>query len=147
MRLSLATGACGLCLLCGSPAPADTVVAPQDDLSDLSIEQLANIQVRSASKRDEPLSAAPAALYVIDHEQIVRSGAVTTPEMLRLAPNLQVYQQSTAHWVVTARGAQRLAQRAEFFEQAAGAGRRSNRLHPAVFRRVLRPARPDSRRH
>ena len=104
MRLSLATGACGLCLLCASPALADTVVAPQDDLSDLSIEQLANIQVRSASKRDEPLSAAPAALYVIDHEQIVRPGAVTIPEMLRLAPNLQVYQQSPAHWVVTARG-------------------------------------------
>jgi len=32
------------------------------------------------------------------------SGAVTIPEMLRLAPNLQVYQQSPAQWVVTARG-------------------------------------------
>ena len=105
MRLSVATGACGLCLCLASPAVADTVAAPnQDDLSNLSIEQLANIQVRSASKREEPLSAAPAALYVIDHEQIVRSGAVTIPEMLRLAPNLQVYQQSPAHWVVTARG-------------------------------------------
>jgi iron complex outermembrane receptor protein len=80
-------------------------VAPnQDDLSSLSIEQLANIHVRSASKREEPLSAAPAAMYVIDHGQIVRSGAVTIPEMLRLAPNLQVYQQTPAHWVVTARG-------------------------------------------
>ena len=105
MRLSLATGACGLCLLLASPAAADTVAAPsQDDLSSLSIEQLANIQVRSVSKRAEPLSAAPAALYVIDHEQIVRSGAVSIPEMLRLAPNLQVYQQTPAHWVVTARG-------------------------------------------
>ena len=105
MRVSLAAGACGLCLWLASPALADTVAAPdQDDLSNLSIEQLANIQVRSASKREEPLSAAPAALYVIDHEQIVRSGAVTIPEMLRLAPNLQVYQQSPAHWVVTARG-------------------------------------------
>jgi len=71
MRLSVATGACGLCLCLASPAVADTVAAPnQDDLSNLSIEQLANIQVRSASKREEPLSAAPAALYVIDHEQI-----------------------------------------------------------------------------
>src|SRR5206468_11569840 len=51
-----------------------------------------------------PLSSVPAALYVIDHEQIVRSGAVTIPEMLRLAPNLQVYQQAPAHWTVTARG-------------------------------------------
>jgi iron complex outermembrane receptor protein len=75
-----------------------------EDLSNLTIEQLANIQVRSASKRDEPLSSVPAALYVIDHELIVRSGAVTIPEMLRLAPNLQVYQQSPARWTVTARG-------------------------------------------
>ena len=74
------------------------------DLSELSIEQLAQIEVRSATKRDQPLSAVPAALYVIDHDRIVRSGAVTIPEMLRLAPNLQVYQQTPAQWVVTARG-------------------------------------------
>ena len=66
------------------------------DLSELSIEQLAQIEVRSATKRDQPLSAVPAALYVIDHDRIVRSGAVTIPEMLRLAPNLQVYQQTPA---------------------------------------------------
>jgi iron complex outermembrane receptor protein len=29
---------------------------------------------------------------------------MTIPEMLRLAPNLQVYQQTPSHWVVTARG-------------------------------------------
>ena len=66
--------------------------ADADDLAGLTIEQLADIPVTSASKRAEPLSAAPASLYVIDHDRIVRSGAVTIPEMLRLAPNLQVYQ-------------------------------------------------------
>jgi iron complex outermembrane receptor protein len=76
----------------------------QQDLSNLSIEQLAQIRVTSASKQPQPLSEAPASIYVIDHDQIVRSGAVTIPEMLRLAPNLQVYQSSPAHWVVTARG-------------------------------------------
>ncbi len=76
----------------------------QPDLSNLSIEQLAEIKVTSASKQAEPLSEAPASLYVIDHDQIVRSGALTIPEILRLAPNLQVYQQSPSKWVVTARG-------------------------------------------
>jgi iron complex outermembrane receptor protein len=85
----------------GDPA---TSPPGNEDLSNLSIEQLAQIQVRSVSKREEPLSEAPAALYVIDHDQIIRSGATTIPEMLRLAPNLQVYQQTPAHWVVTARG-------------------------------------------
>jgi iron complex outermembrane recepter protein len=97
-------GALGTTVIWSSAAAAEAVTADEQDLSNLSIEQLAQIQVRSASKRDEPLSAAPAALYVIDHDQIVRSGAVTIPEMLRLAPNLQVYQQSPAQWVVTARG-------------------------------------------
>ncbi|HEX6785192.1 MAG TPA: TonB-dependent receptor [Sphingomicrobium sp.] len=94
-----------LCCLIPASAFAQALV-PQapEDLSGLSIEELANIQVRSASKRDQPLSAVPASIYVIDHDQIVRSAALTIPEMLRLAPNLQVYQQSPSHWVVTARG-------------------------------------------
>lgn len=86
-----------------TPAAASADAQPQD-LSNLSIEELANLEVRSASKRAEPLSVAPAALYVIDHDQIVRSGAVTIPEILRLAPNLQVYQASPSRWIVTARG-------------------------------------------
>ncbi len=100
-----ARGISALWLFLATPAFAQgNVASAADDLSGLSIEQLANIKVRSASKRDEPLSAAPAALFVIDHETIVRSGAVTIPEMLRLAPNLQVYQQAPGRWVVTARG-------------------------------------------
>jgi iron complex outermembrane receptor protein len=100
----LAGGLVGIALLSVQPAFADDAPAEGDDLSNLSIEQLANIKVSSASKREEPLSQAPASLYVIDHDQIVRSGAVTIPEMLRLAPNLQVYQRSPAQWTVTARG-------------------------------------------
>ena len=111
MRSSLVTGACGLVLLSASPAVAvattvDAAAAAQapDDLAGLSIEELSQIKVRSASKREEPLSAAPTALYVIDHDMIVRSGAVTIPEILRLAPNLQVYQASPSNWIITARG-------------------------------------------
>ena len=109
MRSSLVTGACGLFLLSASPAlaAATTVAAAApapDDLAGLSIEELSQIKVRSASKREEPLSAAPTALYVIDHDMIVRSGAVTIPEILRLAPNLQVYEASPSNWIITARG-------------------------------------------
>src|SRR6185295_2284826 len=43
-------------------------------------------------------------IYVIDHDTIVRSGAITIPEILRLAPNLQVYQSSPSKWTITARG-------------------------------------------
>jgi iron complex outermembrane receptor protein len=75
-----------------------------DALRGMSIEDLQNINVSSVSKTDMPLSDAAAAIYVISRDDIIRSGAVTIPEMLRLAPNLQVYQTSPASWVVTARG-------------------------------------------
>jgi iron complex outermembrane receptor protein len=70
----------------------------------MSIEDLQNINVTSVSKTDMPLSDAAAAIYVISRDDILRSGATTIPEMLRLAPNLQVYQTSPARWVATARG-------------------------------------------
>jgi iron complex outermembrane receptor protein len=70
----------------------------------MTIEDLGKISVTSVSKTEQPLSDAPAAIYVISHEDVIRSGAVTLPEMLRLAPNLQVYQQNPGEWVITARG-------------------------------------------
>ena len=75
-----------------------------EDLKGLSIDDLANLQVTSVSKHSEALSDAPAAIYVITREEILRSGAQTIPEMLRLAPNLQVYQTGSSGYVVTARG-------------------------------------------
>ena len=87
-------------LLLSSPAEGQTL----ESLREMSIEDLAQINVSSVSKTDQPLGDAAAAVYVIRREDIIRSGAVTLPEMLRLAPNLQVYQISPAQWVVTARG-------------------------------------------
>ncbi|HWA31075.1 MAG TPA: Plug domain-containing protein, partial [Rhizomicrobium sp.] len=82
---------------------ADQQIASAD-LSKLSIEQLENVEITSVSKRPEPLGAAPAAIYVITHDDIVRSGAQTIPEMLRLAPNLFVAQTSPSNTIITARG-------------------------------------------
>ena len=60
------------------------------ELGDLSLEELSHIEITSVSKRAEPLSQAPAAVYVITSEDIRRSGATSLAEALRLAPNLQV---------------------------------------------------------
>lgn len=70
----------------------------------MSLEQLAGLQVTSVAKAPEPLSTAPAAVYVITHEQIVRSGATSVAEALRLAPNLEVTQISASAYTVSARG-------------------------------------------
>ena len=78
--------------------------ASQSDLSGLSIEDLAQLTVRSASKRDEPLSSAPTALFVITNGDILDSPATSLPEVLRLAPNLGVQQVNGHEYAITARG-------------------------------------------
>src|SRR5690349_1488895 len=74
------------------------------DLDAMSIEELAEVEVTSVSKRPQQLSEAPAAIYVISHDDIIRSGALILPEMLRLAPNLQVAQTTANQYIITARG-------------------------------------------
>jgi len=98
---ALAVVLSGSCL--AIPALAQEQIASAD-FSKLSIEQLGNVEITSVSKRAQSLSAAPAAIYVISHDDIVRSGAMTIPEMLRLAPNLQVAQTSPSNYIITARG-------------------------------------------
>lgn len=75
-----------------------------EELQRLSIEELGNIQISSVSKAPEQLSDAPAAVYVITHDDIIRSGRTTIPEILRLAPNLEVAQLSATTYAISARG-------------------------------------------
>jgi iron complex outermembrane receptor protein len=86
-----------------APAQGGTALAARD-LADLSLEQLANVVVSSVSRRNEPLSRAPASIYVITGNEIRRSGATSLPEALRLAPNLQVARVDSSQWAITARG-------------------------------------------
>lgn len=84
---------------------AQTLAADSiESLQRLSIEELANLEVTSVSKMPESLHEAPAAVYVITHDDIIRSGARRIPDMLRLAPNLEVFQTSPDNYVITARG-------------------------------------------
>ena len=73
-------------------------------LKALSIEDLMKIEVTSVTKAAEPLSDAAAAIYVITRDDILRSGARSMPDMLRLAPNLQVAQITSNSFAVSARG-------------------------------------------
>lgn len=73
-------------------------------LADMSLEELSNIEVTSASKRSEPLSDAATSVYVITADDIRRSGATNLPDALRLAPNLNVAQVSNSGYSVSARG-------------------------------------------
>jgi iron complex outermembrane receptor protein len=74
------------------------------DLADLSLEELANLEITSVSRRAERLSDAAASIYVITGEDIRRSGVTSLPEALRLAPNLEVARVDARQYAISARG-------------------------------------------
>ncbi len=90
-------------LMLALPAHAEEA-ARRAEFADLSIEELANIDVTSVSRRPERLQDAPASVYVITADDIRRSGARNLVEALNLAPNLQVARGSNANYFISARG-------------------------------------------
>jgi len=91
----------------GSPVGAQMLAANSDPLTELSrmsLEQLANVEVTSVSKSAQSMSNAAASIYVITREEILRSGVLSVPEALRLAPNLQVTQLTSSEYSNGARG-------------------------------------------
>ncbi|MBW8845426.1 MAG: TonB-dependent receptor plug domain-containing protein [Burkholderiales bacterium] len=74
------------------------------DLTELSLEQLGDIEITSVSKREQRLADAPASIYVITKEAIRRAGVNTLAEALRLAPNLQVARINASQYAISARG-------------------------------------------
>ncbi|BCG64002.1 MAG: iron complex outermembrane recepter protein [Methyloprofundus sp.] len=76
----------------------------QDELLDLSVEDLLNVEVISVSKKAKSLNDSPAAIFVISQNDIQRIGATSIPEALRLAPGIDVARIDANKWAVSARG-------------------------------------------
>ena len=76
----------------------------QDDIAELSLEQLSDIVITSVSRQKERLGNAAASIYIVSGNEIRRSGVRTLPEALRLAPNLQVARVDARNYAITARG-------------------------------------------
>lgn len=80
---------------------AATATSP---LVDLSLEELGNVTITSAAKREQRLGDVPTSLFVITADDIRRAGVTRLPEALRLAPNLHVAQVYNGGYAITARG-------------------------------------------
>jgi iron complex outermembrane receptor protein len=91
-------------LITTQPVSAETGESPANDLKKLSIEQLMEIEVTSVSKKGERLSDAAAAVFVITHEDIRRSGVTSIPEALRMVPGLEVARIDSNKWAISSRG-------------------------------------------
>ncbi len=93
------------CLCASQAAFGDpTANLSVDQLKQLSLEQLLNVDVTSVSRHPQKWLEVPSAIQVVTGEDIERSGAMTIPEALRLAPNLDVAQKNPHDWGVSARG-------------------------------------------
>ena len=79
---------------------------PLSELAQLDLPTLMQVDVvvTSVAKKPQRLSDVPAAVYVIDSEDIRRSGAVNIPDLLRMVPGLNVGQHNFKDWSVSARG-------------------------------------------
>jgi outer membrane receptor protein involved in Fe transport len=75
-----------------------------DDLTTISIEDLMNIKVTSASKKEQTLSRVAAAMFVITQKDIQQSGSTNIPDLLRMVPGLDVAQIDSNTWAISARG-------------------------------------------
>ncbi|MFK5987002.1 MAG: TonB-dependent receptor [Pseudomonadota bacterium] len=75
-----------------------------NDLLDLPLNTLLNMKVTSVSKKEQKLSQAAAAIYVISNEDIRRSGATSIADVLPLAPGIQVAKLGSHKWAISSRG-------------------------------------------
>jgi iron complex outermembrane receptor protein len=105
-RLALSPGASAALALCLAVCSGAAVAAnsPVHEFADMSLEDLANIQVTSVSRKSESLADSPASIFVITNDELRQSSATTLPEALRLAPNLQVARVDARNYAVSARG-------------------------------------------
>ncbi|MBN1141148.1 MAG: TonB-dependent receptor [Deltaproteobacteria bacterium] len=94
----------GIFLVCTVFVSTPTIAADFPDYTHLSIEELMEIEITSAAKKPQQLSQAAAAIFVITAEDIRRSGAISIPEALRMAPGLDVARISANRWAISARG-------------------------------------------
>jgi iron complex outermembrane receptor protein len=76
----------------------------EQQLKSMSLEQLGNVKVTTASKQPEEVWKTPAAVFVMTSDDIQRSSATTLPELLRMVPGVQVSRSQSDEWAVGIRG-------------------------------------------
>jgi iron complex outermembrane receptor protein len=87
-----------------APCAAFAQVPKAPDLTQLSLEDLMNVQVVSVSRKEQKLAKTGAAVFVITQDDIHRSGAANIPDVLRMAPGVNVARIDANAWAISIRG-------------------------------------------
>jgi iron complex outermembrane receptor protein len=93
-------------------APFDALAAEEpvlparhfDDLTELSLTELANIQVSSVSRREESKAQTRAAIQVITADELSRAGVTALADALALSPGVAVARADSSGWATGIRG-------------------------------------------
>lgn len=93
-----------LLALCFLPFGNSDALNARNDLTELSLEDLMNLEVYSAAKKPQKMFHTAAAIYVITPDDIRRSGATSIPEVLRMVPGISVQRVNSHAWDISARG-------------------------------------------
>ena len=72
-----------------------------DDFFDMSLGQLADIEITSVAKKPQKLSLAASSIFVLNQEDIKRSGVTTIPDALRMVPGVQVAKLDANKWAIS----------------------------------------------
>lgn len=89
-----------------------------EDLYSLSLEELMNVPIKSASKKEETLFDAPLSSYTITRAEIDRAGSTSIMEALRLAPGVIVREQANGVYDIHIRGMEDLTRNNGVFFKA-----------------------------
>ncbi len=83
---------------------ARNVAAEEPAWPELSLGDLMKVGIESASRKKQSVSNTAAAVFVISSADIKRSGVLSIPEALHLAPGVEVARLSNNKWAVSIRG-------------------------------------------
>src|SRR3954447_2057565 len=104
-RCSLAYLLATCLLLLGTAAAGPSPARDPKELKNLTLEELGDVKVTTASKQPEEVWNTSAAIFVISQEDIRRSGVTNIPDALRLAPGVEVARVNGGrNWAVGIRG-------------------------------------------
>lgn len=85
------------------PAEGEPYRSPSE-LKKLSLEELVDVEITSASRRPERISQASSAIDVVTGDTLRRAGVTNIPDALRLAAGMEVAQVNGHTWQISARG-------------------------------------------
>lgn len=95
--------AAGLAFMLGMSTGVKAQVDAEDPYS-LTLEELMNIPINSASKKNETLFDAPLSSYTITRAEILQAGSTSIMEALRMAPGVIVREQTNGNYDIHIRG-------------------------------------------